>query len=131
MDFRELERKMETATLVTFSRLNQIPLISSIYTAWLKDEERCLYVGKSERLKNRIRSHFSGQRGGDQFCLYVYDNFIHQLRPDGFNTAQVNEITAKWIQDKVSFKFVEVPESEIGIFETYLRENWKPILNPL
>ena len=39
-------------------------------------------------------------------------------------------LTAQWIRERVGFKYVELPESEIAGAETILQQRWKPILNP-
>jgi hypothetical protein len=113
------------------AELATVPAASGIYTAWLSGEEQCLYVGKARVLVDRIRSHFSGQRGSDQFCLYVYDRFVFGTRPDGLSSAEVNRLTAKWIQEHVTFRWVAVAAEELAALESALRRLWQPILNPL
>ena len=110
--------------------LGHIPKTSGLYTAWLQDEERCLYVGKASNLLNRIRSHYSGQRGSDQFCLYVYDKYVFPARRGELSTSDVNQLTSKWIRGSVTFRYVEVPERELAALEIELRRHWQPILNP-
>ena len=131
MKFHELAEKMKRATPIAYSQLNQIPAKSGIYTAWLKNVSRCFYVGKSKKLVSRIRSHFSGQRGSNQFCLLVYDEYVHMHRPDGIKTSEVNTLTADWIRDNVVFKIVEVSENELNSLENIMRKEWKSILNPI
>ena len=66
---------------------------AGVYSIW--DEARALiYVGVAGRnpagrgLASRLRSHASGRRSGDQFCVYVAD---HYVMPD-LDRAQVEAI---------------------------------------
>ena len=102
-----------------------------VYTAWLDGEKRCLYVGKASDLAERIRSHYSGQRGGDQFCLYVYDKYIHSIRKGELSTREVNRLTSEWARRSVRFRCVPVPDPESTELEIELRRELRPILNPL
>jgi len=125
---------MISASSVGFDESYSVPMASGVYTAWLNGETRCFYVGKSRKLKERIKSHFSGTRGGNRFCLYVYDEYIHELRCRKslmLNTNEVDKLTGKWIQSKVKFKWVELDKREIRYAENFLKRKLKPILNPL
>lgn len=134
MDIDELLIKMTSATLKGFNGLYSIPMTSGVYAAWLHGESRCFYVGRATKLKERIKSHFSGARGGDQFCLYVYDKYIHELRcnkKSKLTTYEVNKLTGRWIRDGVKFKWIKLDENEIIDAEKYLQKKLRPILNPL
>ena len=85
-------------------------------------------------LRSRIRSHFSGLRGGDQFCLYVYDSYVHQERcilPERPTTRGVNALTALWIRQKVGFRWVDLDIGDLRAAESQLRRDWRPTLNTL
>jgi len=133
MNFKHLEKEMKDAKLFSFNERRLVPETSGVYTAWLSvfGECRCLYVGKSSNLSNRVWSHFTGKRGGDQFCLYVYDRYVHDKRPLGLSTPEVDKKTGEWIRRRTKFRWVELPEDKISRAEKFLRKNWKPILNPL
>jgi|WetSurSiteA1Bulk_404760.scaffolds.fasta_scaffold02069_1 hypothetical protein len=131
MEYDEFLDKLKSAPLLTYKQRALIPSTSGVYAAWMKGEVRCIYAGKSTNLHSRIKSHFSGQRGSDQFCLYVYDFYIHNTRPLGLDTAQVNELTSDWIRKNVFFRYVELSKSEISEQEDNLRKAYEPILNPL
>lgn len=131
MEYEEFLIILQKAPAFKHEQTNDIPSTSGVYVAWISGDTRCLYVGKAGNLRERIRSHYSGQRGRDQFCLYVYDQFIHNDRPSGLDTRQVNIMTAEWIREKVFFKFGELPSSEIGKYEEYIRKKYQPLLNPL
>ncbi len=130
MRLTELLAAMRSLSLAAPSELGLLPSSSGVYTAWLEGEECCLYVGQSSNLVKRIRSHFSGQRGGDQFCLYVYDRYIHPIRSDNLTTGEVNRLTAEWIRQWVRFRWVAVPSPELAALEMGLRRALRPILNP-
>ena len=131
MDFDTLATQMTTQPAVGRLRLDQISEEGGIYTAWKMGDSHCLYAGKAGNLQNRIRSHYSGQRGGDQFCLYVYDQILHETRPQGLTTQAVNNMTRDWIRSNVEFKFVVLPTAQIDEAEILIRKHWKPTLNPL
>ena len=76
----KFEQKLKKAVPNSFEKLDQIADTSGVYAAWHKNDSECLYIGKAKHLRNRIKSHFSGQRGGDQFCLYVYDYYFRQCK---------------------------------------------------
>lgn len=131
MNFIKFEEEMEKAPKFTNAQIKCAPTASGIYTAWLEGVVECFYVGKASVLVNRLRSHYSGQRGCNQFCLYVYDAYVYNIRQPHLTTAQVNTLTAQWIRANVSFRWVEVSQAELSAHETYLRQKWHPILNPL
>jgi hypothetical protein len=79
---RELLAELEGGRLHRFAGfatlVDQVPASGAgVYTIW--DEEGSLvYVGvagnRDGSLFNRLRSHASGRRSGDQFCVYVADH---------------------------------------------------------
>jgi len=130
MNFDKLEERMRASPLVSFQSLQKVPTVSGVYTAWLVDKSSCFYVGRVEKnLKKRIQEHFSGSRAASRFCLYVYDHYVHDKRPYGLNTREVNRLTKVWIRENIKFKYVEVQESEVKELEKEMRRKWKPILN--
>ena len=132
MNFEMLEERMREAPLISFEFLHKVPKVSGVYTAWLEGESSCFYVGSADKLKRRIQDdHFSGSRAADRFCLYVYDLYVHDKRPSGLKTREVNRLTKVWIRENIKFKYVEVQESEAKELEREMRRKWKPILNPL
>ena len=87
-----------------------IPIFGAgIYTVWDNDG-RFIYVGMSGRgitaetnrrnklqgIYTRLRSHASGCRSGDQFCVYVADRLV---LPNLRRTSQLSPLDAtKWIR---------------------------------
>jgi len=130
-EFQECEKKMRNSTLITYSDMHLIPDKSGVYTAWMND--KLLYVGRSTKLKNRISAHFSGKRGGDKFCVYVFDEFLF---PDlckentRLSTEQMDKRTANWICQNVKFRWVEAGRNLLTKLEKTFRKEWKPLLNP-
>jgi len=125
---------MKRARPTRYERLSEIPRTSVVYTAWLHDSGQCFYAGLAGNLWSRIRSHFSGQRGGDQFCLYVYDSYVHAERCGSANhstTREVNANTGQWIRSRVAFRWVELGNHELVAAERYLRRELQPTLNTL
>lgn len=135
----DAEEAMRQAPLIGYAQRQRIPSSSGVYTAWLDSEPRCLYVGKAGKsangnLKKCIQSHFSGQRGSDQFCLYVYDAYIHAERcrqGEEMTTKQINDWTGDWIRKRIKFRWIEIDEQQIGSVESEFRRKWQPVLNPL
>lgn len=108
-----------------------------IYAAWIEDGNgyECIYIGKAGNLHKRIRSHYSGQRGGDQFCLYVFDSYV-KASVDGIGadlSKQLNELTKQWTRVNIFFSYIEFTDEKISETdeENHFRKAWKPILNPL
>lgn len=129
-DFIVIENAMLNAPLLGFAQLGQIPLTSGIYSAWI-GEDTCFYVGKATQLGKRISSHYSGQRGSNQFCLYVYDVYVFSVRPLGLTTSQVNNLTKTWIRENVKFRYLQINESELDLYERGIIQRWQPTLNSL
>ncbi len=129
MDLIELEEKIKKAPLVSFESLLEVSKKSGVYTAWLEGELRCFYIGRSKNLSERIKQHFLGSRGSDQFCLYVYDLYLHDKRPEGLSTKDVNMLTQTWIRKNIKFRCVETSEEEANELEKDMKTKWKPILS--
>ena len=108
-----------------------------IYAGWLKRSEgyECIYIGKAGNLHKRIRSHYSGQRGSDQFCLYLFDSYV-KVTVDGIGadlSKQLNQLTKQWARDNILFSYVEFTDENISETEEEkkFRKVWQPTLNPL
>jgi hypothetical protein len=72
MNFDTLASQMTIQPAVGRLQLDQISEDRGVYTAWRKGDSHCFYAGKADNLRNRIRSHYAGQRGGDQFaCTFT------------------------------------------------------------
>ncbi len=129
----EIVDTLETGHRSGFNELSRIPPVSGMYSAWVQD--LCLYVGMAENLQNRIRSHFSGQRGSNQFCLLVFDSHVaahSAAEAPQERTAFLNQQTRSWIRDNVRFSFAQVDgdRKQLGATERILKARMKPQLNP-
>jgi hypothetical protein len=93
MNFNTLASQMTTQPTVGWTQLDKTPEDYGVYTAWRKGDRHCFYAGKASNLQKRIRSHYSGQRRSDQFCLDVYDYILHDARLSGLTTQAVNNMT--------------------------------------
>ena len=88
-------------------------------------------VEKINELKKRIKSHFNGGRGADQFCLYIFDSYIKQsLDGKGASiTKQLNSITKEWARENLTVTYSECENSTYQ--EKTYRKSMQPTLNPL
>lgn len=113
----------------SYQEIQEIPVSRGIYAAWLLNE--CIYIGKSGKLFDRIKSHYSGQRGSDQFCLYIYDSYIKvSLNGKGAElTKEINSITKEWSRKNLFFSYYECKND--GEQELIFRKSMQPTLNPL
>jgi len=133
---------------------------AGVYTVW--EGSIFLYVGMAGRalpqgahllpeatssnrnrgLRDRLNSHASGRRSGDQFCVYVCDRLV--LR--NLTQVQLEEVSAgrlildsmvrAYIRDRLSYRFVITETSkEAHDLERAVRAGGlagaKPSLNPL
>jgi hypothetical protein len=127
---------------------------AGVYTIWNNDG--CfMYVGMSgqkitansvpkrrrEGLSERLQSHASGRRSGDQFCVYVADRLVlPQL-----TASEIAEIAAgrhsfdafvrRYIHQHLSYRFVLLPDgkSAYEVERTILLlglNGTPPLLNP-
>lgn len=148
---------LETGKLFSFSDWpnEEIPRVSvGVYTVWLG--QQLVYVGYSGRnlrpheikaakkpkgLLTRLKSHRTGLRSGDQFCLYVCDRFIIPVLDT--ETQQklaagerlLDGLTRKFIRGELSYRFITTEGSEPARrIEAQVREGFlnagKPLLNP-
>ena len=148
---------LETGKLFSFSDWpnEEIPRVSvGVYTIWRG--QQLIYVGYSGRnlrpheikaakkpkgLLTRLKSHRTGLRSGDQFCLYVCDRFIIPvLDTETQQRLAVGErlldgLTRKFIRGELSYRFITTEGSEAARrIESQVREGFlnagKPLLNP-
>ena len=121
----------------SYKDLQTVPCKKGIYFHYYKDE--LIYVGKATSspngsLCNRIKKHYSGQRGSDQFGLYIYDSYI-KTSLDGIGASlskELNEITKLWARENLLFSYIVLEDSEDeSSVESRLRRESQPKLNPL
>jgi len=89
-----------------------------------------------------LQSHRNGRRGGDQFCLYVFDRFVlPNLSPEQISAAAsgvgiMDQLTQEFIQSQLTYRFVEVIDGLTALrIERLIRSGrfnaGKPLLNPM
>lgn len=124
-----------------------------VYTIW--EGDRFIYVGISGRevhkesktkvrgLKQRLRAHWRGGLGGDQFAVYVFERITapqvtrEQLDAMGEGTLTLIELNQEYIRTKLSYRFLVVDAySEAKEIEDALKSGkydppGKPFLNPM
>ena len=125
---------------------------AGVYTIW--EGERFLYVGIAGRdltkpskskvrgLKQRLRTHWKGGLGGDQFAVYVFERITapqlkpSQLKAMGKGELTLIELNQDYIQNRLSFRFIETPNYARAMkIEKLLKKGEfqnrpKPFLNP-
>jgi hypothetical protein len=130
-----------------------------VYTVW--DEDLFLYVGMGGRalaadahlseaakasqrpkgIRDRLRSHASGRRSGDQFCVYVFDRLIlptltqQQIEQGAAGSLLYDVLTRSYIHTHLTYRFVVTANSDEALsLERSLRTDGlsgaKPFLNP-
>ena len=132
---------------------DSVPLACiGVYTIWRGEE--FVYVGIAGRnldlsiehkrmrgVRDRLDSHRSGRRSGDQFAVYVCDRFVlADLTPEDIMRVAAGELsldakTRLYIHQHLSYRFAEVDTySDAMKIEVALARgespSGKPILNP-
>jgi hypothetical protein len=103
---------------------------AGVYTIW--DGDSLVYVGMAGRgleagahdselarasskrkgLRDRLNSHASGRRSGDQFCVYVFDRLVlpslsaDQMRASGLGTFSLDAATRSYIREHLTYRYV-------------------------
>ena len=139
---------------------NNIPKIcAGVYTIW--QDQKLIYVGMSGRslsaeqiethcnnnskakgLFTRLKSHASGRRSGDHFCVYVGDRLVLPLLSQvqiikiGAGELSFDSLIKDFIHKNLTYRFVETPNDETAFFlEKEIRsgalKDGNPFLNPL
>jgi hypothetical protein len=132
---------------------NPIPdSCAGVYTIW--ESDRFIYVGIAGRdlqkvskskvrgLKQRLRTHWNGGLGGDQFAVYVFERITapqltqEQLKAMGEGSLTLIELNREYIHTKLSYRFLvtdtysEAMEIERMLKSGQLDSLPKPFLNP-
>jgi hypothetical protein len=94
---------------------------AGVYTIW-DDAGELIYVGVAGRnpegkgLASRLRSHASGRRSGDQFCVYVADHYVmpdlerRQIEDIRDGKLSMDRLVRERIHDRFVFRFVAVED---------------------
>jgi len=160
--FAEAEAHLENGKLYRFADwpsgdINIPRIAAGVYTIWRGAE--FVYVGMAGRgnaakkkqaklkgktwgLHDRLTSHASGRRSGDQFCVYICDRFIiptlspTELHQVGNGELRLDALNREFIRKELAFRFMETPDGENALqIEREVQQGalpaGKPILNPL
>ena len=113
----ELHRFADYSTLAAV-----IPGVGAgVYTIW-DDEGGLVYAGIAGRnpagkgLASRLRSHASGRRSGDQFCVYVADHYVlpelthEQIEAIRDSELSMDALVREKIRTSFGFRFVVVTD---------------------
>jgi hypothetical protein len=127
---------------------------AGVYTIWHNDG-RLIYVGMSGRgitadtvhrntpqgIYTRLKSHSSGRRSGDQFCVYVADRLVLPMLTDEDITAiasgrhQMDALVRRYIHENLKYRFVMLRDgTKAYTVEKAIKSGaWghgRPLLNP-
>ena len=138
--------------------IKEIPAVAAgVYSIWSSDEN-LIYVGMSGRglsanhlanaananetkgLWNRLNSHASGMRSGDQFCVYVADWLVlptlteAQILGIANRTIRFDHLVRDFIRTELHFRFTTTNDGESAAkLENECRSGLLgqlPLLNP-
>jgi hypothetical protein len=127
---------------------------AGVYTIWHNDG-RFIYVGMSGRgitaetvrrntpqgIYTRLRSHASGRRSGDQFCVYVADRLVlptlsqQDIADVASGRHQMDAFVRRYIHKNLSYRFVMLPDGAAAYaVEAAIKsgkwERGRPLHNP-
>lgn len=134
-----------------------VPIGAGVYTIWEGDS--FVYVGMSGKgadasqiaeakragrtkmLRERLGSHASGRRSGDQFCVYVADRLVlprlssAEIEAISSGTEAFDSFVKAYIRESLAYRFVETVD---GVTAAELEETvrrgltilGRPFLNP-
>jgi hypothetical protein len=119
---------------------------AGVYTIW-DDAGGLVYTGIAGRnpagkgLASRLRSHASGRRSGDQFCVYVADHYVlPELSGEQIEAIRDSRLSMDWlVREKIhaafGFRFVVVDDYKTAIQAENLVKSGRlqagrPRLNP-
>jgi hypothetical protein len=97
---------------------------------------------KPKGLRDRLNSHASGRRSGDQFCVYVCDRFVvptltvDQQAQIADGQLALDKLTRQLIHDRYTYRFVPTPDpSAARTLDRDIQRGalaaGKPFLNPI
>lgn len=153
-------RELERGALHRFFdwEMNQLPnWKAGVYTIWAGDD--FLYAGMGGRgltteaqaardggrrkgLLDRLHSHASGRRSGDQFCIYVFDRLLlpslsrDEIEGGASGRLSLDAKVRGYVRERLGYRYVVVSDSrEAANLERMVRRNGlsgtRPRLNPL
>ena len=96
---------------------------------------------RNRGLRDRLQSHASGRRSGDQFCVYVCDRLVlsdftqADLTDVAAGRVSLDERTKDYIRKHLSYRFVVTDSGQHareleGSIQLGALDGRKPLLNP-
>jgi hypothetical protein len=133
----------------------EVPVFAAgVYTIWHLDG-RFIYVGMSGRgmtadtvdrkrpqgIYTRLKSHATGRRSGDQFCMYVADRFVlpslsqEEITAIASGRHQMDAFVRRYIHENLLYRFVILASGKDALaLEAAIKAGkWapgRPLLNP-
>jgi len=125
-----------------------------VYTIWNRKNE-FIYVGMSGRQQAnqtnssgkrrgpwaRLASHASGQRSGDQFCIYVCDRLVlsslhNRISEIASGDLSLNVATRGYVKTNLGFRWAKMDSGRAALdLERKIQKGeticGKPLLNPI
>lgn len=98
--------------------------------------------GRPRGLRDRLSSHASGRRSGDQFCIYVFDRLVlpvltqDQIQLASAGRLSLDGLTRDYIRDRLAYRYVILNDWRAAMeLEDVIRKaglaNHRPLLNPI
>jgi len=95
----------------------------------------------SASIYTRLKSHASGRRSGDQFCVYVADRFVlptlskEDIKTIASGRHQMAALVRRYIHENLSYRFVILADGKVAnALEAAIKggkwEPGRPLLNP-
>jgi hypothetical protein len=98
-------------------------------------------TGKQSGIFDRLASHATGYRSGDRFNIYIGDLFVlpelseQEIAAIADRTISFDSFIKDFIRSNLSFRYIELPYSEVREFERYVQRmglnGVKPTINPI
>ena len=131
-----------------------VPIGAGVYTIWEGDKfvyvgmsghakdaaqiAEAKRIGKKKMLRERLGSHASGRRSGDQFCVYVSDRLVLASLTEldiariSEGKASVDSYVKAYIHKNLSYRFVEtIDGATAAALEDKIRSSVTPLGSPL
>lgn len=93
---------------------------------------------KFRGMRERLNSHASGRRSGDQFCVYISDRYVvpgltaEQLSGLAAGTVLLDRLTRNFIRTNLGYSYVLTEDgASASLLESSMRRDLRPTLNPL
>ena len=99
------------------------------------------YRNKPQGIYTRLKSHASGRRSGDQFCVYVADRFVlpslsqEDITANASGRHQMDAFVRQYMHENLSYRFVILANGKAAnALEGAIKDGkWgpgRPLLNP-